>query len=106
MSSAGLAWQLEARPAAAVGDVAGITLTARVIHTGEQYVDTANTLEADAWTRVDIGARYRTNAFGKPLVLRANVENLFDEAYWGVSTFGYLHVGEARTLLLSATVDF
>ncbi len=86
--------------------LSGFTLTARVIRTGEQYIDTANTLEADAWTRVDIGARYRTNAFGKPLVLRANVENLFDEAYWGVSTFGYLHVGEARTLLLSATVDF
>ncbi len=86
--------------------LSGFTLTARAIYTGETYVDAANTLEADAWTRVDVGARYRTNAFGKPLVLRANVENLFDENYWGVSTFGYLHVGDARTLLLSATVDF
>ena len=82
------------------------TLTARAIYTGETYVDTANTLTADAWTRIDVGARYRTVTFDKPLVLRASVENLLDENYWGVSTLGYLHVGDARTVLLSATADF
>ncbi|HVL01324.1 MAG TPA: TonB-dependent receptor [Dongiaceae bacterium] len=83
----------------------GFTLTARAVYTGETYVDTANTLAADAWTRIDIGARYRTAAFDKPVVLRASVENLLDENYWGVSTFGYLHVGDARTVLVSATID-
>lgn len=84
----------------------GFTLTARAIYTGETYVNAANTLEAEAWTRIDIGARYRTEAFDKALVLRASVENLFDENYWGVHTAGYLHVGEARTVLMSATIDF
>ena len=36
----------------------GMTLTARVIYTGDQYVNQANTQEIPDWTRMDIGARY------------------------------------------------
>ena len=36
------------------------------------------------WTRVDIGARYTFMSpwNGKPIVIRANIENVFNEAYW------------------------
>ncbi|RLU00151.1 TonB-dependent receptor [Ketobacter sp.] len=83
----------------------GFTLTARAIYTGEQYVDPANNLEVDPWTRLDLGARYRTRMMDKPLVLRLNLENALNENYWGVATAGYLHTGDARTLLMSASVD-
>lgn len=86
--------------------VPGLTLNARTVYTSSQYVDTANNLSLPQWTRVDIGARYKTKLNDTPLTLRANVENLFDKAYWGSSNFGYLFLGAPRTLLLSATVDF
>ncbi len=47
----------------------------------------------------------RFESLGKPVVLRANLDNLFDEDYWGTSTAGYLYLGAGRTLQLSASVD-
>lgn len=84
----------------------GFTLTARVIHTGRQFVDQANALRLPHWTRLDFGARYRTKIEGRPVVFRASLENAFDKSYWGSSNAGFLFVGAPRTLLLSATVDF
>ncbi len=86
--------------------VPGLTLNARTVYTSKQYVDQANDLSTPQWTRVDIGARYKTAVNNTPLTIRANVENLFDKAYWGSSNFGYMYLGAPRTLLLSATVDF
>lgn len=86
--------------------VPGLTLNGRVVYTSKQYVDQANNLSIPQWTRVDIGARYRTELNDTPVTLRANVENLFDKAYWGSSNSGFLYLGAPRTLLLSATVDF
>lgn len=84
----------------------GVGLNARLVHTSKQYADAANHLEMAAWTRVDVGARYKTRAWDKPLTLRANIENLFDKNYWASSNEGYIYVGMPRTLLLSATMDF
>lgn len=89
-----------------LGAVPGLTLTARTIYTGEQYVDQANQLTIPDWVRVDVGARYSFESLGKPVVVRANLDNLFDEDYWGTSTAGYLYLGAGRTLQLSASVDF
>ena len=86
--------------------VQGLSLNARTVYTSKQYVDSANNLDIDAWTRFDIGARYKTVLQDKPVTLRANIENLFDKRYWGSSNEGYLFIGAPRTLLLSATVDF
>lgn len=84
----------------------GLTLTARVIYSSKQYVNQANTLSIPSITRFDIGARYKTVLNDTPLVLRANIENLFDRDYWNASNAGTLYIGTPRTLLLSATVDF
>src|SRR5690606_32252343 len=64
--------------------LSGLTLHTRVVYTGEQYVNQANTQEVEDWVRTDVGARYRLTAGGRPVVLRATIENLFDESYWGV----------------------
>jgi iron complex outermembrane receptor protein len=39
------------------------------------------------------------------VVLRANLENLFNKNYW-LTTGTYVTVASPRTLLVSATVDF
>ncbi|MEK7944077.1 TonB-dependent receptor [Pigmentiphaga sp. YJ18] len=85
----------------------GLTLTARGIRTSTQYVDAANTQQLPGWTRFDVGARYATRIAGRPIVLRANIENLFDKNYWsGVYGGSFVSLGSPRTLMLSATVDF
>jgi len=88
--------------------VPGLSLTARGIYTAETPFDVANTLTLPSWNRVDIGARYRTAMMGKPVVLRASVENVSNKAYWlSSSTLATVStVAAPRTVLLSAQVDF
>lgn len=87
--------------------VPGLTLTGGVAYAGKQYVDTANLRSIPSWTRVDAGARWRTDLAGRATVIRANIRNLFDRDHWaGVSSFGGLSQGSPRTLQLSATTDF
>jgi iron complex outermembrane receptor protein len=79
-----------------------------VIYTSSQVADAANTQRIPDWTRVDLGARYtfrREN--GKPVTVRAGVENVFDKSYWSAVSTNYgLARGAPRTFLLSATFDF
>jgi len=93
-----------------VAALPGLTLDGRVVHTGDQYVNTANTVELDGWTRLDLGARYTTDFAARPVTLRARIENVTDEAYWastgGFPGANYLILGNPRTLMLSASVDF
>jgi iron complex outermembrane receptor protein len=88
--------------------IEGLTLTGRVIYTSSQYASVNNTQSIPDWTRFDLGARYtflRDN--GKPVTIRAGVENVFDKSYWAAasSIFG-LARGAPRTFLVSATFDF
>ena len=59
-----------------------------------------------AWTRVDIGARYATRIAGRPMVLRANLENVPDNKAYRVTASGGTTGGAPRTLMLPAQVDF
>ena len=47
-----------------------------------------------------------TGPVGKPVVLRADVENLCDRAYWASAARGFLADGTPRTFVVSAQVDF
>jgi len=84
--------------------VPGLSLNGRVINTSSVYADAQNRLSVPAWTRLDLGARYVTRVANKPVVLRANLENVQNKNYWVTST--YVTVGAPRTLMLSASVDF
>ncbi|MND70631.1 Ferrichrome receptor FcuA precursor [compost metagenome] len=91
-----------------VPGIQGAALSGRLLRTGGEYVNAANTLSIPAWTRVDLGARYRFKADDKYITLRANVENVANEAYWAAASTAnnYLTQGEPRTVKVSATVDF
>lgn len=84
--------------------VKGLTLTAGLMHSGKQALRANNNAYASAWTRVDAGVRYATRWQGRPLTLRAEIQNLGSQAYWLAPAFNGL--GAPRTLLMSATVDF
>ncbi|GAC1035032.1 TonB-dependent receptor [Pseudomonas sp. No.21] len=91
--------------------VQGLTLTARAIHTGAQYLDPANTQKADAWQRYDLGARYAFSVGETDVTLRASVENVMDKAYWASAnvpdgTATGLTLSTPRTWLVSATLGF
>lgn len=90
--------------------VPGLTVDGRMIHTGKQYINTANTFEVDSWTRFDVGLRYATFWGDTPVTVRARVENVTDESYWasvgGFPGSNYLVQGAPRTFLTNVTVDF
>ncbi|WP_213774033.1 TonB-dependent receptor [Bradyrhizobium sp. dw_78] len=86
----------------------GLTLTARAIYTSSQYADYANTQQIPDWTRFDIGARYTFQGpNGKPITIRADIQNLLGKNYWANSAPDYgLALGTPRTYLVSTTFDF
>ncbi|MGF7190516.1 iron complex outermembrane receptor protein [Robbsia andropogonis] len=85
--------------------VQGLSVNARIIHNGAQYYNGAAEFRIPAWTRYDMGARYRTQIARKKVVFRGNIENLFGSRYW-LQQGTYLTTAAPRTLFLSAQVDF
>ncbi len=83
-----------------------LVLSGRVLHTGAQYVNSANTLQLDSWTRLDLGARYATKVYGTPMVIRGNIENVTNASYWASANGGYLTQGAPLTAKLSIGMDF
>ncbi len=100
--NAGVEWDLPFLPAS----LPRITLTGRMLHTGPQYVNVANTLKLPSWTRFDLGARMTTDIQNRPVTVRATVENVADKAYWASAYGGYLTQGNPLTAKLSMSVDF
>ena len=85
----------------------GLTLTGRVIYTGKQFYDQANTQSIPAWTRFDAGLRYVfQRPAGKDVTIRVAVENVFNNSYWATASRGFLSAGAPRTFLVSTTFDF
>lgn len=101
MLNANLEWDVPFAPA--------LTLTGRVVHTGEQAADAGNTLYLDGWTRLDIGARYVTVVADRPVTFRFNVDNVANKAYWASAFDSFrpdLLLGTPRTFKGSVTFDF
>ena len=90
--------------------VRGLAVNARVLYTGKQYANDANTQVVPSWNRVDIGARYLTDIGGRAVTFRARIDNLADKNAWqSVGAYpgsGYLVLGQPRTFSLTASVDF
>jgi iron complex outermembrane recepter protein len=76
-----------------------------VMETGSAPYDDANTFYVPAWTRLDLGAQY---SFGheKPLILRAQVENVPNSKFWASAFSGGLAVAGPRTINLSISKAF
>jgi iron complex outermembrane receptor protein len=90
--------------------IPGLTFNGKVIYTSEQFADDANLMILPAWTRVDLGARYTFLSpwNGKPIVIRANVENVGNAAYWNAyrTVSSAVSLSAPRTYLVSTTFNF
>ena len=90
--------------------VSGLTVEGRIVNTGSQYADPGNIIKLESWQRYDLGLRYARRFNDKPVTLRARLRNATDENQWvsvgGFPGSNYLVLGEPRTLVMSASVDF
>ena len=62
-------------------------------------------VEVAPYTLFNVGAGYQTTVGGRDLTFRAEVENLFDKAYWSPAG-SYVFLGTPRTFAVSAKIDF
>lgn len=89
--------------------VKGLNVYGRMHHFGSSYADSKNRINVPAWTRFDLGAQYRTEAFGYPMTLNFMVYNVFNKMYWSTTDVkwsdGGLMLNPGRTYMLSATVS-
>lgn len=81
-----------------------LSLSAAAIYNGSSYGDVLNTDEVPAYTLFDVGARYQFDVAGALTTLRLDLHNLTNKHYW--NGFNGTRIGDPRTLLLSATVQF
>lgn len=86
--------------------IPGFTLSGRVIRTSKAYTKPDDIQHVPGWTRFDLGGRYTTRFGDTPVILRANVTNLFDKSYWTANPGGFLTSDVARTFWLSLSADF
>jgi iron complex outermembrane receptor protein len=88
--------------------VRGLTFGGRVVYTAEQFVNPGNTQVLPDWTRFDLSARYTFLSpwNGKPIVIRAAVENVANSSYWASAYSGVVTVAAPRTYLVSTTFNF
>ena len=84
----------------------GLTLTGNATAMSKQYISADNHLSVPGRTLFDLGARYSATLAGRPLALRATVNNVTNKAYWGMPLLSSLALGAPRTVLFSATMDF
>jgi len=102
MVNAGLDWDIPG--------VQGLAVDGRVVYTGEQKASADNSIELDAWTRLDMGVRYSFDLSQAKLTLRGRVQNVTNENDWvstgGASSYNYLVLGAPRTVMISASVDW
>lgn len=82
-------------------------LTGGASYTGERPLVSSGEIEVGSVTLLDIGARYQLNINGAPVTLRANVDNLTDEAYWVTQAGGgRLTQGTPRTMKIGLQMEF
>lgn len=82
--------------------IPGLVVTGGFSYTGDFYGDNNNTDKIDAYTLLDLGARYQRDIAGQDITLRLNINNLTDKQYWANNWF----IGDGRTVSLSANINF
>nr|WP_255406992.1 TonB-dependent siderophore receptor [Rhodoferax sp. OV413] len=80
----------------------GLSLTGGVYHVGKRWATASNTTRLPSYVTVDLGLRYATKVSGRPVTLRATVNNVADRDYW-LSSY---YLGTPRSLAFSAQLQF
>jgi len=100
---------LKLQAAYAVPTVAGLTLQGNFTRESSRMVLPDNSARIPAYHRVDLGARYQTQAGATRVVWRAGIDNLLDTRAWRESPYqfghSYLFPLAPRTLRASMQID-
>jgi iron complex outermembrane recepter protein len=71
-----------------------------------RIANAANTLSAPGYSVVNVGGRYRLDAWGTKLLIRPQIENLFNSYGWQVSPSGGFTYTNDRVASIQLVVDF
>jgi iron complex outermembrane receptor protein len=85
--------------------IPNFTVTGRVVHASDNFLDPANFQRVAGWERLDLGARYKFRAWDRDMVARLNVDNATGRNYWFANAFGQLSLGVPQTFRLSLSAD-
>ncbi len=89
----------------------GLSLNANARFVDKQYLDQGQEFATDAYTVVDVGARYQFSTAKADWTLRLGIQNLFDQRYYESGEFypgdaGYLAYGAPVSAVFSVQVEF
>ncbi len=85
----------------------GLSLESQIDYKGAHFANRANTFKVPPVTVVDIGGRYKFDAFGSSASLRLQVQNLTDAYGWSVSgSSGSFSYEGPRRYLARLALDF
>ncbi|MEM9316683.1 MAG: TonB-dependent siderophore receptor, partial [Pseudomonadota bacterium] len=84
----------------------GVGLNAGLYYTGDRFADNNETFEVDAYTRLDLGARYHVSVGDQQLTARLNIRNVTDEEFLEAVAFGFFDYGAPLTAVFSLSTEF
>ena len=82
-----------------------LTLTARFESTSDRTANGTNTFVIPARSVTSLGARYKLDVGKTPVLLRANVDNIFNKFGWNVGGGGFFIPNGARRYSLTLAAD-
>jgi iron complex outermembrane receptor protein len=81
-------WQAVANASYKVPAIRGLRLHGDVRYSGSAPTDSSNVLFIPGYTLASAGFSYDFNVAGKDVQFIGNINNLFNEKYWGLENFG------------------
>ena len=85
----------------------GLTVLGRLVYDSTSYIDQMNVQQVPDWAQVNLGVRYAFEGINKkPIIVRLNVDNVFNANYWNATSFGQLSLSSPRTVMLSTSFNF
>jgi iron complex outermembrane receptor protein len=81
-------------------------INAGAFYEGERFADSGNTITKDAYTRIDVGATYKTAIGNQDVNFRLNIQNLLDVDYLAGGGISNVTAGDGINYRLAAQISF
>jgi iron complex outermembrane receptor protein len=81
-------------------------INAGAFYEGERFADSDNTITKDAYTRVDVGATYKTVIGNQDINFRFNIQNLLNTDYLAGGGVSNVTAGDGINYRLAAQISF
>jgi len=84
----------------------GFGINGQLSHNSDQFAHTDNLLKVDAFTQLNLGARYNFKALGNPASFRVQLQNVTNAFGWGASSSGNFFPRSPRRFIATLAADF